>query len=299
MYRHIDLLNAAGLPAAALHQRPGFRYSWFANDTIVTDVRSSAVGPDDVLVLPELDVDLVAGKNLGIRHIVLNQSGHLTWNRAPDEVIEHYRTSADLLGTITVSEHSVELVAHAFPQLPVHRVRGSVDPSVFGPAVNGRERVISYLPRRGRAETAQVIHILKSRGALEGWQLQPLHGLSQAEFADRLRSSTIMLSLSYQEGFGLPPVEAMACGNYVIGFHGFGGREFFRPEFSCPVETADVLAVARAVEDAVSNERQSPGWCAVRGAAASRFVLSEYSPEQERTEARHAYTDLINRGTAS
>jgi hypothetical protein len=299
MYRHIDLLNAAGLPSAALHQRPGFRYSWFANDTIVTDVRSSAVGPDDVLVLPELDVDLVAGKGLAIRHIVLNQSGHLTWNRAPDQVIEHYRTSVDLLGTITVSEHSAELVGHAFPQLQVHRVRGSVDPLVFRPERDGRKRIISYLPRRGRVETAQVIHILKSRGALEGWQLQPLHGLSQSEFADRLRSSMIMLSLSYQEGFGLPPVEAMACGNYVIGFHGFGGREFFRPEFSCPVETGDVLAVAHAVEAALINERQSAGWCATRGEAASRFVLSEYSPERERAEVRHAYTDLINRGSAS
>ena len=47
----------------------------------------------------------------------------------------------------------------------------------------------------------------------------------------------------------MPAAEAMACGSYVIGNHGQGGREFFLPEFSTAIEAGDTLAFARAVEE--------------------------------------------------
>ena len=37
-----------------------------------------------------------------------------------------------------------------------------------------------------------------------------------------------LLALSAVEGFGLPPLEAMSCGAAVAGFHGGGGRSYFR-----------------------------------------------------------------------
>jgi len=45
--------------------------------------------------------------------------------------------------------------------------------------------------------------------------------------ADILRSSRVFLSFSQREGFGLPPLEALACGCAVVGYHGFGGRALF------------------------------------------------------------------------
>ena len=34
-YRHVDILNEAGIPAAVLHRRAGFRCTWFENHTRV------------------------------------------------------------------------------------------------------------------------------------------------------------------------------------------------------------------------------------------------------------------------
>ena len=136
-----------------------------------------------------------------------------------------------------------------------------------------------------------MLYLLRDR--LQGWELVRLDGLRQTEFAAGLRSSRITLCLPYQEGFGLPAAEAMACGNYVIGFHGFGGREFMRPEFSCPVETGDVLAVAKAVERAIVEDSADESWCVSRGKLASAFVLDAYSRERERESVRAAYADLL------
>jgi glycosyltransferase involved in cell wall biosynthesis len=290
-YRHVDLLNEAGINAAVLHQRKGFRCTWFDNTTQVTDIRSSAVGPDDVLVISELELDRLPRLRRQVRHIVLNQSGHLTWTRDGDAVAHHYATAPDLLGVIVVSEHSAQMLSHAYPRRKIRLVRNGIDDALFHPGNQPRQRRITYVPRRGQQEITQVLYLLQGR--LRDWELVCLDGLRQAEFAAGLRSSRITLCLPYQEGFGLPTAEAMACGNYVIGFHGFGGREFMRPEFSCPVETGDVLAVAKAVEHAIVEDSTDDQWCISRGELASAFVLDTYSRQQELDTVRAAYGDLL------
>ena len=135
--------------------------------------------------------------------------------------------------------------------------------------------------------------ILGARGVLQDWDLVPLHGLPEQEVAHRLRRTTIFLSLAYHEGFGLPAAEAMACGAYAVGFHGFAGREYFRPEFSHPVEPGDVLGLARAVEEVVESETREPGWCQSRGREAARYIAASYSPQRERDDVVSAYQSLL------
>jgi hypothetical protein len=295
MYRHVDELNAAGIKAAALHHKPGFRYEWFDNDTVVTDEKSTAVSVNDVLVVPEMDVDRVAMTSQRIKHIVLNQSGHLTWRRFGDVTAEHLRTTRDLLGIICVSEHSREFLDYTFPDVRVRRIRGAVDADLFNLGESTqRERVVGYLPRRGGGDTELVTRMLASHGLADGWRLDRIDGLGQRAFAERLRQCRIILSLSYQEGFGLPAAESMACGAYVVGFHGFGGREFFRPEFSSPVETGDVLAAARAVERAIASDDAEGDWCSERGRLASSFILSTYSVANETSDVLRVYPELAH-----
>ncbi len=299
IYRHVDLLNSVGIRAFVLHQRRGFRCTWFESETQVTDVATTRVGRGDLLVFSELDVEVACRMPCGVRHVVFNQSGHLTWSRAVESVVHHYRTSPDLAGVITVSDHSADLLRHAFPGFHLHRIHLSIDPVLFNPGNCPRDRRIAYMPRRGFADAEQVLHMLRGRGALDGWEVVPLHGLPHAEVAKQLRTTRIFLAFSYQEGFGLSAAEAMACGNYVVGYHGFGGREFFCPEFSAPVETGDVLSFARAVEDAVACDRTDPAWCRTRGREASRFILAEYSPVRERDEVVSTYAELLAHSTTN
>jgi glycosyltransferase involved in cell wall biosynthesis len=281
IYRHVDILNSAGVPAAVMHGRRGFRCTWFPHQTRTTDVRSAPLGPEDLLVVPETDVAPLRRQGGGIRHVVFNQSGHLTWEKDPAGVTGHYKHSPDLVGVMVVSEHSAELLEYAFGR-PVHRVHLGIDPDLFYPPDAPNGRVISYMPRRGRSDAENVLHILRARGALAGWTVDAVDGISQDEVARRLRRSTIFLSTAYQEGFGLPAAEAMASGNYVVGFHGFGGREFFSTDFSQPVPTGDLLAMVTAVEECLVRESTEPGWCWSRGLRAAKHVLSEHSPERER-----------------
>ncbi len=299
IYRHVDLLNSAGIRAFVLHQRRGFRCTWFANDTHVTDVKSAKVGLGDLLVIPELDVSLLCDKPPGIRHVIFNQNSHLTWKRNAERVSRHYIKSPDLAGVIVVSDHNADMLRYAFESLSVRRIHLGIDPTLFHLSDDSRARRISYMPRRGGADAEKLLRLLRERGVLDDWEVVPLDGLTHAEVAEQLSTTKIFLAFTYQEGFGLPAAEAMACGNYVVGHHGFGGREFFLPEFSAPIETGDVLSFARAVEDAIVQDRANPSWCLDRGRAASAFVLDKYSLERERNEVVSAYAELLNHSSAS
>ncbi|MGN6246086.1 MAG: glycosyltransferase family 4 protein [Motilibacteraceae bacterium] len=296
MYRHVDALNAAGVPAAVLHQRPGFRCTWFPNDTVVTDARHAQVCPEDLLVVPEIDADLLPSLPPTLPHVVLDQSGHLTWARRTEALDRHYRSAPALRGVVTVSEHCVDLLSYAFPRLPVARVHDGVDTTRFHPPERPAGRRIAYLPRRGRDDAVQVLAMLRVRGALHGWEVVALDGLPQARLADELRRTTVFLTFPYQEGFGLPAAEAMACGCYVVGFHGYGGREYLLPGFSSPIETGDTLTMARTVEAVLRREREEPGWCARRGRLAAEHVRTTYSMDRERREVQEIYPGFWRHG---
>lgn len=296
MYQHVDGLNALGYTARVLHERPGFRCSWFEHTTPVTSAAQTALGPRDVLVVSELQLDVVARLERPCTVVVVNQSAHLTWAAAAKDVDEQMGTNPGIAGVVVVSEHSAEYVRHAFPHLPCARVRNRIDPAVFHPVpdpADPGDPVVLTLTRRGAADAAQVLGILRARGVLSGWHVESVGALSQGRLADALRRARIVLATSTQEGFGLPSAEAMACGAYVVGYDGFGGREIFRPELSCPVPAADVLAFARGVEAAIRADEAEPGWCRARGRAAAKVVLTEYSAEHQLADLAAAYGALL------
>jgi hypothetical protein len=53
IYRHVDVLNDAGVRAAVLHGRSGFRCGWFEHSTRVAYVSETCVD-DAILVVPEV-----------------------------------------------------------------------------------------------------------------------------------------------------------------------------------------------------------------------------------------------------
>lgn len=293
IYRHVDILRSLGMDARVLHRRPGFRCRWFDNETMVTDVAAETIRPGDVLVVPEVEVDVLDDVPRGVRRVIFNQNSHLTWKRQPDAVRRNYTAGEDLEAVLCVSDHNRRMLRLAFPDAPVRRIGLSIDPAVFRPHGSERPRRIAYMPRRGRNDARQVLAVLEAAGLLRGWEVVALDGLSESEVARNLRLARIFLAFTSQEGFGLPAAEAMACGCYVIGNDGFGGREFFLPQFSTRVEAGDIVGFADAIGDTLRHEAVDADWCGERGRRASRFIHQEYSPERERGDLASFYGDLL------
>jgi glycosyltransferase involved in cell wall biosynthesis len=287
LYHTVDVLAAAGVDAAVVHRRPGFRCTWFPHETRVVAVRDVVVEPGDVLVAPEIYGPTIRELPRGVPRLVLDQNLFVTL----ESLARHGRAAAapylddpDLLAVAVVSEHNRALAEYLFPGAPVRRVRWAVDPAVWHPPPAPPSRRVAHLSRRRGDEAAEVLAVLRLRGALDGWEVVTIEDRTEAEVAELLRGCAVLLSFSRREGLGLPPLEALASGCRVVGFDGFAGREFFDPPHAVRVEDGDVGGFARAAERVLAEVAADPdaAWRAGRDHAAR--IAGRYGADTERAD---------------
>lgn len=326
IYRHVDILNAHGLPASVVHRKHGFRATWFENSTSVVYWRDGRVqrllakvkrrtdpdavielpieggkrpqiSADDILVIPEMyGPDLAAAHGRGIPKVILNQNCYLTfrgYSFHPERLITPYG-HRDVIATLINSADGEEYLRYAFPRVPTHRFRLSIDASLFNYKAQ-KKRQLCFSRIKNEADAMQVLNILKFRGALKDFSVVPFVNLPQREVARLYSESALFLSFGYPEGFGLPPAEAMACGCVVVGFHGGGGREFFRPEFSYPIEQGDIVGFAQTVEQVIVAFDAQPELMRAKGRAASDHILHSYSAQLEAREVAAVWRNILAR----
>jgi glycosyltransferase involved in cell wall biosynthesis len=286
LYRHVDILNRNGFDAWVLHQARGFRCTWFDNRTRVVYVpdvmRSILRDRSSYLVIPEIYGPEIADFAPGVKKVMFNQSGYLTFTgysldkRSTDSPY----LDRDVVAALVVSEDTRRYLEYVFPHLEVTRIHNGVDTSRFAFAARKR-RQIAFLTEKNAEDVTQVVNLLKFRGALRHFDLAPIAGRTEAQVARILRESLIFLSFSPQEGFGLAAAEAMACGCIVIGYDGFGGREYFTPDLAFPVPPRDVIMFAQTVERVIELRASQSDLLAAQAARAARFIAETYSPERE------------------
>lgn len=118
------------------------------------------------------------------------------------------------------------------------------------------------LLERLRAEVGGISPQIAARIDWEG-SVHLAGGLEQSQLFAALAERRHFLSLSVGEGFGLVPLEAMAVGTTVLGFDGFGGRDYMRPGENCAVRPyPDIAGLARDLVTCFER----PDWAAQRAA---------------------------------
>lgn len=289
-YQVVDALNAAGREAAIVHGRDGFRCSWFANQTSVLAAGDVRLRGDDIVVVPEEWVHLIAELPPSITKVVFNQNAYTTflWEQ-PWHVVKEAYERDDVNRVVTVSSDNLEYLQYAFPSVSTGKIRYMIDPTVFYGGV-AKTRSVAYMPRRRADEASEVMALASVRGALKGWEVVPIVGRSEADTASLLRSASVFLSFSLREGFGLPPAEALACGCVVVGFHGFGGRDIGDDPLWVP--EGDVVAFARTLEEVLTTWDGDADRWKQRAADGAAHVRTEFAPEQFCATVLEAFGDV-------
>jgi len=231
----------------------------------------------------------------GVKKVIFNQGAYLSfaggihdWTPA-----ESPYNSPDTIGAFVVSEDSRQYLSYIFPQVNIHRIHNAIDPSIFYYSAHKKKK-IAYMPRRGTELSKEVLTCLRYRDILSDWEIVPIDNMRPEQVAEVMREAMIFLSFGSLEGFSLPPAEAMACGCVVIGFHGMGGREFFKPEFSYAIETNDIIGFAKAIEEVIQMTETYKGEIIAKGKAASQFILETYTPERQRQDVVSFWSAVLS-----
>ncbi len=117
----------------------------------------------------------------------------------------------------------------------------------------------------------------------------PLSGISMthSDFLEAIAGHRYFLALSPTEGFGLAPLEAMALEACVVGFDGYGGRDYMRPQENCLVRPyAEIELVAMDLVDALKDEEKARRLAASGRRDAQAFGYLQF---------RAAWIDILQR----
>src|SRR4051812_13638031 len=97
LYNQVDLLTEAGVDAAIVHSRRGFRCTWFPNQTRVVHP-TFVVNDQDLLVFPEAKAAKLDTVAPGVGKVVVNQNAHYTFDGLDWRRSYPYLQAKDLLG---------------------------------------------------------------------------------------------------------------------------------------------------------------------------------------------------------
>lgn len=250
IYEHVEILSQNGFNAfVALPGHPAQDF-YGSRAPILLHEGKLDLSDDDIYVMPEgfLAYLNLIGESRG-RKIMFCQNQYnmqFTFNLAPgfaeygvDKVFVSSQAIQDFMRDV-YGLRDVPLIPPAIKE-------------VFHTGMEPKIRQIAFMPRKLPQEAAYIQATF--------WRMYPqwahvpwvaIDQISQSACADILRQSAVFLSLSHQESLGLPPLEAMACGCLVAGFHGDGGREYANPHNGWWAETGDWRACVHGLAQALT-----------------------------------------------
>lgn len=274
LMHHVDDRNALALPAALDNKRPS---GCLAKPIAPLTVHGGALrtDPGDIWVIPEGFSRYVdALRPAPVRKLMFCQNQYYV-----PFPVQPGPGAAELgvNGYIASSVEVQRFVADVYGLSDVPLIPCAVDPNRFAPAAQKKLQV-ACMPRKLADDAAFVQATF--------WRMHPRHanapwvsiqGSTQQQAAAALGESAVFLSLSHKESFGLPPLEAMAAGCLVAGFHGDGGREYMNSASGWWAETGGWRACVQGLATALDLCRADAAASAsVRQAMAE--TVARYSP---------------------
>lgn len=234
----------------------------------------------DLLVVPEIYATRLEDLPVNVPKLILNQNCFLSFHGVGISSVKYDCSVRDMfiatgvIGVLANSPYGEAYLRWAFPGLTVRTLHLAVDIPLVVPELRDRKPLLVYFPRKSGDVLEQLIGSLNNRGALAGWTLQPLEGLSGTAVQDLFKQARLFIAASVQEGLGLPPLEAMASGCVVVGFPAWGGDAYLTEDVSCQVQTGDVLALAQVLEKTLRSLLADPNsW--QRQVSSARLMIQE------------------------
>ncbi|MEO8851325.1 MAG: glycosyltransferase [Allobranchiibius sp.] len=299
IYGMVKSLRKMGFSAAVWHGNEGHSYPGLDIDADVVHGRTRTLQAGDVLVVTEVGGPKWSFLANDVPVVVLNQGHDYTFHNTTFEqdVAGDYPGWPTAVAAIATSRLIEDFLNYASPgAFPVYRIPVVISPQ-FAP--RRKQKVLALMPRRRSVDLTAVVQLLRRSGAMDGWRLQMIDGMTQQQVAEAMGEAAIFLSGAEYEGFGLPQAEAIAAGCYLVGFTGAGGREFMSPDWCSPIYDEDVLAFARAAAQAMADFDRDPEAVAARVEVGRAYIRDEYNAEKVNSALLRTFGELLGPHSAA
>ncbi|WP_434451912.1 glycosyltransferase [Lentzea sp. E54] len=262
IYRHAELAGRTGVDAKVWHLAEDFRCWWFSSSAKVISGETVELGPDDLLVVPEVLVMDGFDPAPGVRKVIYNQNHYYTYDNFSGTDYPAWKPAPQVWAGSVMTTNVLKAL---LPKLKVQLVPNVIDTGLYRFAEE-RKRKIVLLPRKRPREATVLTSIFKNDKRFAGVEVVALDDVTEQQIADELADASIFIALHRDEGFGLPVAQALAAGCVVVGYPAGGGAEQFTAPGTHAVEDADVLSIVEktaavlAQEPSIDERRSYRAW---------------------------------------
>ena len=224
IYSHVSHLVKNGYPAFVLHNKRNFTLPWLESNVPILYVEDNIqISPNDLVVIPEdYKEALNVFKNINVRKFVFCQNHYYIFKGLQNgDSWQDYGVSKVFCCSNIISK----FICTVFDYSDVPVIHNAIHPDLFKP--RNKKLQIAYMPRKTPRELDFIRNLFKR--LYKQYDYIPwvcIDKVNESKVAEIMSESAVFLSTSNFEGFGLPPLEAMASGCIVVGFHGDGGMEY-------------------------------------------------------------------------
>lgn len=323
MYQFAEILRDHGYSVSVHYQSPDFVYEFFGSDIETTYSRYSEPRPpmhqapykhflrwrqewrkprkrganrlsvpghQDLVVVPDFWGARQFARFPGVPVAVLAQDvgGLIRGSLLP---MARDKMEIPLLQGFVTTSKSIKAAVEAFSDKPHWYVPLFLEAEKFQ-FQDVKKRQICFLDRKRPGEVAAMREFLKKSLADREFDLVAVRNLLPPALRKIMADSLFFLSFSQEEGFGLPPAEAMAMGCITIGYTGVGGNEYFTPDVAFPVPEDDIVAFHRKILEVVEAYERNPAPLDAMRRKASKQILTTYTKEKTIPALLKAFEDI-------
>jgi hypothetical protein len=223
IYQHCDILNSNGYKTYPVHLG-NFKINWFPHKTsaIRENKALSMIRESDILICPEI-IPLAAQPFKCKNKISFIQGWSIVdKSTGPNKSFEDFGFT-HLLACSNYNKTYMK----SRSKLPCSVVINGIELNDFQyrPKLKKTKHVL-YLNRRNVNDAREAIGMLEPEIRRTARFIELENRYNQNLMIKNYQKADIFIATGYPEGFGLPSLEAMACGCTVVGFTGGGGTEF-------------------------------------------------------------------------
>lgn len=221
---HVASLRQAGYDAKLASTHNGGLPAWIDQGAALENSKELRINPGDTLVMHDSIPRHIFDRfiSMPLKRVFFCQNHYfLGGTLQPHEQLSDFPIDAFLCVSEPIAAY-------------LRDVHGVPDPIVIRPAIRSVNRrpmpkklQICYMPRKRLTECGALMYGFRYLyPQMAGTAFVSIHDRHPDDVASIMAESAVFLSLSRNEGLGLPPLEAMAAGCLVVGYHGGGGLDY-------------------------------------------------------------------------
>jgi hypothetical protein len=215
-----------------------FKYNWFDHKikikkNLVFDKNK------DFVILPEifshLALELLVKKK--IKYAIFVQNGYAIASTNNEQKLKKAYFNASFI--LSYSDDITNCIKLKFPNIKTKIIKISYALEINKTKIQKKQNLITFMSRKLPQHSNLVLNYLKNY-LPKKWVIKDLNNLNEKTTYNYLRKSKIFLAFSSLEGLPLPPVEAALTKNYVIGYTGEGGNEYWAKPIFTRIYSGDI-----------------------------------------------------------